>query len=273
TPAGLVSTPARAVARVEEGQLLTRIAVYDGAVALRPVGRATSTVVPALHQVKIQVSSLPQRTTPLRLLPGDVWEKTVAADLVNADQDLNSLADGLALADGRTYLALLPAAYRTGTIPGPGPARGEEALTAAVALAATVTHPLATVRAYRADQGSWGVVAALVGALPTRVSTALSAALAPGSDPTRSTTVNAIPPLVLPSGPTTTPSPGTGRPTTRPIVGPTPTHTTSPSPSPGVVNQLVTTVTGLVSPKPLPPARPADPTQSAKPCVLGLVLC
>jgi hypothetical protein len=147
------------------------------------------------------------------------------------------------------------------------------ALTAAVALAATVTDPLATVRAYRADQGSWGVVAALVGALPTRVSTALSAALAPGGDPTRPTTVNAIPPLVLPSGPTTTPSPGTGGPTTRPTTGPTttPTHTTSPSP--GVVNQLVTTVTGLVSPKPLPPARPVDPSQSTKPCVLGLLLC
>lgn len=275
TPAGLVSTPARAVTRVEEGPLLTRVAVYDGAAALRPVGRATSTVVQALHQVKIQPSSLPQRTTPLRLLPGDGWEKAVAADLVNADQDLNSLADGLARADGRTYLAALPAAYRTGAIPAAGPARGEVALTAAVALAATVTDPLAKVRAYRADQGSWGVVAALVGALPTRVSTALSAVLAPGSDPTRPTTVNAIPPLVLPGGPTSTPSPGTGGPTTRPTTGPTttPTHTTSPSPSPGVVNQLVTTVTGLVSPKPSPPARPVDPGQSSKPCVLGLVLC
>ena len=274
TPAGLVATPAHAVSRVEEGQLLTRVAVYDGAAALRPVGRATSTVVPALYQVKIQPSSLPQRTTPLRLLPGDAWEKAVAADLVNADQDLNSLADGLARADGRTYLAALPAAYRTVAIPAPGPTRGEAALSAAVALAATVTDPLAKVRAYRADQGSWGVVAALVGALPSRVSTALSAALAPpGGDPTGPTTVNAIPPLVLPSGPTTTPSPGAGGPSTRPTTGPTTTPTPSTSPSPGVVNQLVTTVTGLVSPKPLPPARPVDPSQSTKPCVLGLVLC
>ncbi|MDX6217565.1 MAG: hypothetical protein QOG99_3149, partial [Frankiales bacterium] len=61
TPAGRVSTPGGAVSRVEEG-MLTRVVAYDGTVTLHLVGRAASTAVPALHQLKVQPQSLPQRT-------------------------------------------------------------------------------------------------------------------------------------------------------------------------------------------------------------------
>jgi hypothetical protein len=279
TPAGRVSTPGGAVSRVEEG-MLTRVVAYDGTVTLHLVGRAASTAVPALHQLKVQPQSLPQRTTPLQLTPGDVWERTVAADLVSADEELNGLADGLALQEGAAYLATVPASFRSGPIPALGTARGEEALTFAVAAAAGVKDPLTKVRADRGDLGSWGVVAALVKAPVTEVSDALSRALAPTTDASGPTTVNAGPTVNLPGAvPTTNPSPGTSpgpgtRPTSRPTSAPTSRPTTSPSP--GVVATVVDTVTSLISPTPSPvPNRPVTPlpSPSLQPCLLGAVLC
>ena len=284
TPAGRVSTPGGAVSRVEEG-MLTRVAAYYGTVTLHPVGRASSTAVPHLHQLKVQPQSLPQRTTPLQLTPGDPWERTVAADLVSADEELNNLAAGLSLQEGEIYLAKLPTSLRSGSVPPLGsPARGEEALTFAVASAASDKDALTNVRAYRGDLGSWGVVAALVRAPVGKVSDALSRALSPSTSASGPTTVNAGSTVNLPGGvPTTNPSPGASRaPGTGPSTGPTARPTSSPisrpttSPSPGVVTSVVDTITSLVSPKPGPvPARPVTPvtSPSQQPCLLGAVLC
>lgn len=285
TPAGTVSTPAGAVSRVEE-QLLTRVAAYHGTVTLHPVGRSSATAVPALHQLKVQPQSLPQRTTPLQLTH-DSWERAVVAGLDSADQDLESLASGLSREEGASYLATVPASYRSGAVPALGPARGEEALTVAVAEAAAAPDALAQVRADRADLGSWGVVAALVRARVSDVSRVLTDALAPGTGPdgsTSGTTVNAGPVPVLPGAPAVVPvgapapstsrGPGTGptsRPTTRPTTSPTPV------PATGAVTGLVTTVLSLV-PSPTPAA--PQPSSSAPlpvavptPCVLSLLLC
>jgi hypothetical protein len=289
TPAGTVSTPAGAVSRVEE-DLLTRVAAYHGTVTLHPVGRSSATAVPALHQLKVQPQSLPQRTTPLQLtrkrglsgtLEYDAWERAVVADLVSADQDLQDLADGLSHEEGATYLATVPASFRSGAVPAVGAARGEEALTVAVARAAAAPDALAQVRADRADLGSWGVVAALVRARVSDVSAVLTAALTPGTSPNGSnngTTVNAGPvpnlPGVVPVG---SPSPSTSRgPTTGPTTRPTtrPTTPTTSAPATETVTGLVTTVLTLVSPSPAPAQRPSTPSPTpTPPCVLNLLLC
>lgn len=276
TPAGLVATPDGAVTRVEEG-LLTRVAVYDGTVSLHPVGRSSTTLVPALHQVKIQPQSLPQRATPLQLR-GDSWDRRVAADLVSADEDLNSLADGLALGEGASYLRAVSAAFRPSSVPAPGAARGEEALAVAVAQAAeqpTGPEALAQVRADRADLGSWGVVAALVHASVSRVSAAVNTALSPGTSAAGPTIVNAIDPRSISGGaPTVAPSPGSS-PTSRPTTGPTATPVPTVTATPGVVTALVDKVLTLVSPSPatlLPTPLPVPlPGASKKTCLLGVV--
>jgi hypothetical protein len=282
TPAGVVATPEGAVTRVEEG-LLTRIGVYDGTVSLRPVGRASSTPIEALHQVKLQPQSLPQRTTPLQLRD-DSWDKQVAADLVSADEDLNNLADGLALQEGASYLQTVPVAFRPGGIPAPGAARGEEALTVAVAQAAKLppdVDALAQVRADRADLGSWGVVAALAQAAVTDVNAVLSAALSPPGPASNASqpTVNAGPgvqtPGVQPSGtPVSGPSGGpSGPPTSRPTA--TPSVTPTPSPS-STVGGLISGVLAAVSPSPSAFRAPGEPAASPtpqQPCLLAALLC
>jgi hypothetical protein len=233
----------------------------------------------------VQPQSLPQRTTPLQLTPGDAWERAVAADLVSADEELNNLAAGLSLQEGAAYWATVPASFRSGPLPAFGsPARGEEALTLAVASVASDKDALPKVRAYRGDLGSWGVVAALVRAPVGKVSDALSRALSPSTSASGPTTVNAGSTVDLPGGvPTTSPSPGASRaPSTGPRPGPTARPTSSPtsrpttSPSPGVVTSVIDTITSLVSPKPGPvPDRPVTPVSSPsqKPCLLGAVLC
>lgn len=294
TPAGLVAAPAGSVVRVEEGASrgssddrrgldLTRVAVYDGTVALHPVGRASTTTIERLHQVKLQVGSLPQRTTALQLLD-DVWDESVAADLVAADTDLTSLADGLSKQEGATYLTTVSAAFRTGAIPADGAARGEEALAVLVAQASRSGDPdvLAKVRADRADLGSWGVVAELARATVSDISAVLSAALAPSTPgPGSPTNVDAGPAVNTPTlSPTVAPTDPSGRPTSRPTTSssPTPNHTSPPpTQDPGLVQSVVTTVTGLLPhPTPAPPgdSKPAPtPSPTKKPCLLGAVLC
>ena len=274
TPAGVVSSAAGSVVRVEESPL-QRIAVFDGKATLHVVGRSATATVTALHQVRVQPGSLPQRTTAL-VLRSDAWERSVAADLVAADAELTTLASGLGDATGQTFLTAAPASLRSTTVPAPGAARGEEALT--VALAAAAADPstaLSEVRADRADNGSWGVVAALVGASVNDVSAVLNAALAPLPADTSGSTSNAgrTPlPGVLPTG---SPSPGstTGRPTTGPTGKPTatPTPTVTPSESPGLVTTLVDTVLGLL-PTPKAATVPTTPTPSPTPGLLGGLL-
>ena len=276
TPAGTVMVGEGAVARVEEA-LLTRVAVYDGAVALRPVGRSSSTTVERYHQIKVQPESLPQRMTPLQL-KGDTWEKAVAANLVADDEDLNNLADGLALQEGERYLKAAPVAYRTAAIQPPGVARGEQALTALVAQAASVPDALAAVRAARADLGSWGVVAAIVKAPVSGVNAALNQALSPGTEASGPTTVNADPLGNLGGQPTQTRTPGTGS-SGHPTASPTGKPTATPSASPDPVDTLVGTVVALVSPPPSagrvpgPTPTPSPTTVKLQPCLAGAVLC
>ncbi len=286
TPAGAVRAPGGSVVRVEEGLPLTRIAAYAGTVTFRPVGRSSQTTVPSLFQVKVQQGSLPQRETPLQLAGPDAsgrpdpWDPAVAADLVAADKDLNSLASGLGQEEGATYLATV---YRAASTPPAGAPRGEAALEILVARASTRSGDvLSTVRGYRADLGSWGVVAALVQSKVADISAVLDAALAPASstDPGSPTTVNAgrqptLPTLSASDSPSNGP---TGRPTSSPT--PTPTRTSGPSAPPGLVQTLITTVTDVL-PHPTQAAAPtgskpvATPTPivSKKPCLLGAVLC
>jgi hypothetical protein len=290
TPAGRVATPHGAVARVEEG-LLTRVAVYDGTVTLHPAGRTSSTSVSALHQVKVQPQALPDRVTPLQLRPTaehDAWERAVAAGLVSADSQLNDLASGLQTQEGAKVFTTAPAAYRTGSLPAAGAARGEEALAIAVAVAAGKDDALDQVRTYRSELGSWGVVAALVGARLDRVSAVLDAALAPPGAAGGPTVVDAGGPQLLPAPqPATTPAPGTSatpsptRPTTGSTTPGTPRPPVTASPTPGLVGGLVNTVLALVSPTPSPAARVQQttapllplPLPTKGPCLLGSVLC
>ena len=279
TPAGLVATPRGSVVRVEEG-LLTRVATYAGRASLRPVGRTSTTSVTALHQVKVQPQALPGRVTPLQL-DHDAWARSVAADLVATDTQLNDLAAGLATVEGAKVFAAAPTSYRPAALPAAGPARGEQALAIAVAVASGRDSALAQVQSYRADLGSWGVVAALVRAPLNRVSAVLDAALTPATAPNGPTTVNAGGPQVLPGlSPTPGPQPSvTAGPTSRPPrTTPSATVTTTPtSPSPGLVDGLLTTVLTLVSPKPAakpqPSAVPTSVPTTKGPCLLGAVLC
>ena len=272
TPAGLVSTPDGGVTRVEEG-LLTRIAAYDGTTAFRPVSRTSTTRVPALWQVKVQPQSLPLPATPLQLL-NDSWDRAVAANLVSADDELVGLADGLSQGEGAAYL-VRAAKYQAQAVPAAGAGRGELALTVAVARAAHVRDAEASVRRYRGDLGSWGVVAALVKAAVSDVTAQLSDGLAPTPDGTGPSTNAGGGPIGLPgTQPTTSASPDR---TTRPTTGPTPTPSRTPttvSPSPGPVHGLVSTVTSLLSPSPAPVKPPSQPQASpTPPCVLGIVFC
>ena len=277
TPVGRVATPAGAVSRVEEG-LVTRLAVYDGTVTLHPVGRTSSTAVPALHQVKVQGQSLPDRLMPLQL-DGKAWERAVAADLVSADDQLKDLAEGLSGPEGAKVYRAAPAVYRTSALPPESAARGERALGIAVAVAADKSDAYDQVLAFRADLGSWGVVAALVGAPLNKVSAVLSAALAPTTSTPGPTTVDAGGPQVLPGlSPTpstgSTPTPTKTRTPTPPTKTPT-TPTTPPPTSPSLVDGVLTTVLTLVSPKPQTPTQP-QPTSvptTKGPCLLNAVLC
>ena len=285
TPAGVVATPRGAVTRVEEA-LLTRVAVYAGTAVLRPTGRTSATSVPALHPVKVQPQALPDRVVPLQLdgTHRDAWERAVAANLVSADIQLDDLASGLQTQEGAKVFTAAPAAYRTGTLPAEGAARGEQALGIAVAVASGRSDALDQVRAYRSDLGSWAVVAALVTAPLDRVSAVLSAALTPTAPTGGPTVVEAGGPQVLPGleptpGSTATPGavPRPPRPTSTPS---TPVTPVTPSATPGLVQSVVGTVLSLVSPKPTT-AAPTVRTTSAPvvvvptltPCVLGTVLC
>jgi hypothetical protein len=291
TLAGKVATAAGALARVETAAQL-RLAVYDGSAALTAAGRSATATVDRLHQVLTPYGQVAGRTTVLALTPDDPWEARLVADLVAADQDLTHLADSLGGGDGAALLTAAPAALRTVPTPPVGPARGETALAVALAQAARggdATTALSTVQSGRREGGSWGVVAALVGARVTAVSALLDGALAPVPGGPGGPTIIAggLPSVPGLFGPTATPTvvPTTG-PTTGPIDGPTPTRpttrppTTPPSsPPPGLVEGLVDTVLGLLppapAPSPTPPAPPAAPTP-AKPLLeldlLGLNL-
>lgn len=274
TRAGEVAASAGALVRVETLAVFLRTGVFDGRADVTPLGRRLTTAVPALHQVQLPYASTPGPVTALALRD-DRWESRLASDLVSADQDLTRLADSLGGASGAALLTAAPASLRT-TPPAPGAARGEQALAVALAQAATVggdpAGTLATISSARGYGGSWGVIAALVGARVTAVSALLDGALSPLTDaaaggtsaagrvPSLAQLLQPAPqPLVPGGGPVPTPAPtrsgpgggsggGSGG-------GRTPSPTPSPT-SPGLLTSLVDTVLGLLptaSPSPTPP--------------------
>jgi hypothetical protein len=254
--AATVTTQRGALARVERGVLL-RAASFRGTLSVQATGRRGSTPVKGLHQVQVPDGGRPGRVTPLALTR-DRWERRYALDLVTADTDLTALADGLDRdsASAAALRAVLPASF--GSALGIGTSASETALAYVVAKAAGAQPD--EVRGWRADGGSWGVVAALAGADVADISAALDAILNPGGAPVVATG---------PTGPVTTtgapggntgaaPSPSAGgRPTAKPSPKPRPSASSDP------VQDVVTTVTSLLpTPPPSPITVPVGPSPS-----------
>ena len=266
TLAGEVASRAGALTRIETAAVL-RLGVFEGSATITATGRRASTTVNALHQVQVPYGYLPGQVTALALT-GDSWESRLASALVTADQDLQHLAASLGGTDGVRLLTVAPAALRTSPIPPAGAGRGEEALSVALAQAAgrDVAGTYSEVRTARTEGGSWGVVAALVGAQVSRVSALLDLALSPEAGP--GTVIAAIPAADLPgllnAGPAQTPSPSTSSPRPKPRVTASPRPTTSPSPTPDVVDGVVQTVQDLLGPTPSPSSAVA-PTATPSP--------
>jgi len=253
TRAGSADLPEGSLARLELGPVL-RIGVFAGEASLTAAGRQATSHVPALYQIQAPYTGLPGKATPLALTD-DAWERQLAAELVNADQDLNALARGLAGTDGVTVLQAAPVVLRR--VAPTSTDRGEQALSVAVAQAsrrsAPVADTLSFVQTARDEGGSWGVVAALVTARGTAVSALLDTVLAP---PGPSPAVVIAGPSGGPDGLSPTPSPNGGSPSSHgPSSSPTPSRSPSgrPSTSPTTpADDLVTTLTNLLSPSPSP---------------------
>lgn len=273
--AAVVRAPRGSLTRIERGALL-RVGSFRKTVSVRAAARKATAPVPALHQVQVPDGALPGEVTPLALT-GDSWERRYALDLVTADRDLTALAAGLdSSGTGARLVTALPAAYTTAFPPALPEPRGEVALAYAVAQAAHVRgdgpRRFAAVRSLREQGGSWGVVAALVGADVGAVSGALDTALTPasGGEPVLAGGPggSGTPGDLLGGGPT---GPG-GGPTTGPGApggSSQPTATPSPTPSPSPsdpVQTVVDTVSQLLpSPSPTPLLRLTIPTPSPTP--------
>ena len=279
TAAAAVAASDDSLVRVDAGPLL-RVGVLRGEDAeVRAAGRRTATDVPTYFQVQVPSGGLPGSPSPFVLTPGDRYEMELAAELVNADTDLNALAAQLDAggAAGPAVLAALGATPQVQPVAAdatPGAPLSERALGYLIATAAQQGGPLPErydeVRSLRTAGGSWGVVAAIVAAPVDRVSGALNALLDPGTVPTV-----AAEPLdvsgLLGSGGATEPAPGQPAPPSGPSQEqpappdddddrPQPTSSpTSPPPAPqddpvDVVQDVVDTVLDLVSPSPSAPA-------------------
>jgi hypothetical protein len=225
---------------------------------VRATSRKAQVAVPGLHQVQVPDGGLPGRVTPL-VLAKDAWDNRYAKNLVDVDDDLLKLAAGLDLNEPTTsaVLHVVATSYADAAPPDPGQ-RGSELALSYLLAKATHRGPDAypTVREYRADGGSWGVVAALVGADVGKVSLALDSTLGPGAQPAAfagGAPANVGPGAVLGGGPATGPATGSD-----PGSGSTPAGPSgqpAPAPSSDPVNDIVTTVTGLL-PVPLPTLLP-----------------
>ena len=273
--AATVRTPRGGLARVERGVLL-RAASYRKELVVRATGRRAEAAVPGLHQVQVPAGGLPGRVTPLVLTPGDTWERSYALSLVTADADLVALAEGLDRnpASGAAVLRALPASY-AGVAPVTSPEpRSESALAYVLARATRAASPslYGRIRGLRADGGSWGVVAALVEADVAAVSAALDAVLSPTEGPAVLAAGGGAPlgPTGLlvggggPGGgtPSAGPTSGSGGGTKRPTPKPSPSASNDP------VQDVVTTVTGLLpTPTPTPVVRAVTPSASPTPLV------
>ena len=287
--AGTVTVPQGALARVEQNVATLRLGAYEGAPTITAAERSASATVPPLHQVRIPYGGVPEPATALALTVKDGvydrWEQRLVAHLVQADVDLNSFATGLNGVDGVYVLNAAPASLRTTNLI--GRTRGEHALAVAVAQTARlhrdVRANLAQVERDRGDGGSWGVVAAIVQARVTDVTSVLGSSLDDpgsvngtlaggllddgsgfpgGSSPEATGTGGsgggggATPtPTVSPHGPTPTKGPveeaieEVGKLLPTPAPTPTPTPTPSPSRS-GAQETLESIITKLLEPLP-----------------------
>ena len=261
--AATVNADRGALTRVERDVLL-RVATFRKGVSVRAASRRATVDVPALHQVQVPYGGLPGRVTALGLTR-DAWERRYALDLVTSDVDLSNLAAGLDAdpESGSAVARAVPASYVSSAPLAAGEPRSEGALGFLVARAAGGSdgEQFATVRRLRAEGGSWGVVAAIVGAKVGAVSAALDALLAPDEEvlvaaPGQGT----IDVGGLLGGSSGTGSgsadPGTASP--RPTRGPSASPKPSPGPSssPDPVDEVVKTVTSLL-PTPPPSTAPA----------------
>lgn len=244
------------LARVERGALLRAVS-YRSSLTLVPAGRRSQVQVDAFYQRQVPDGGLPGDQTALALTPRDSWERSYVLDLVTADADLSALADGLDRnpASSSAVLKAVPASYDAAAAERPS-----EAALAYVISRAAKAGSFAQVRLGRDAGGSWGSVAAIARADVSAVSAALDAVLSPtegpavlaaggpataagpqpGQQPGTTTTLSG-------TTPTSAPSPGA---TSAPTRGPRP----SPSASPDPVQDVVTTVTGLLptaSPTPI----------------------
>ena len=265
--AATVSTARGSLTRVERDALL-RVAAFRKGVSVRASGRRAHVAVDALHQVQVPYGGLPGRVTALGLTR-DTWERRYALSLVSSDIDLTNLAAGL---DGDTDStnaigAALPAAFGTSTRAS-GERASEQALAFLVARAARGDKDtFQDVRRFRAEGGSWGVVAAIVGAQVGQVSAALDALLAP-DEPVLAAEPGSGQVDVggLLGGGSTGGSGGgsTGGASPRPTTGPAPSGSPAPRPSasPDPVEEVVRTVQSLL---PSPPPVEVLPSPSASP--------
>lgn len=262
TRAGAADLPEGVLARVETGAVL-RLGVLAGeAVTLTAAGRQASRRVEPLYQVLAPYTAVPGLPTVLALT-GDAWEQRLAAELVNADRDLNALARGLSGPDGATVLQAAPVALRSASLPSGD--RGEQALTVALAQASRRDAPLADTLAFvvqaRAEGGSWGVVAALVQTRATAVSGLLDTLLTPPGTTRPPVLAGPTPQLDDPLSPRPSASGGSPRPGGSPSASPTRTSGPSPRPSAtasptAAADDLITTVVTLLSSSPSPAASP-----------------
>jgi hypothetical protein len=272
-----VTVPGDGLTRVERGPAALRVAVLDGDAGVRSTGRAGSREVPRLFQTQVPYGGLPGDTTPLVLTPGDAWEERYALDLVSDDRALRALATGLetSTADREAVLEVVPASVVEGQ-DGTGAPAGERLLSYLLAASARSggddpAARYATVRGYRAEGGSWGVVAALVDSGAEGVSAALDDALGTEAVALPGSPATFDPSLVLGGSP----SPSTGatrgpspRPT-RPGSSATPSPSAPPTQDPDLVDELVDTVLSIL-PSPAAPAVPGrSPQPSRSPGLLG----
>ncbi|MBC7375671.1 MAG: hypothetical protein H7323_16905, partial [Frankiales bacterium] len=180
TTAAVVTAADASLVRVDGGPLL-RVGVLRGSPAsVRAVDRRAAIDVPRYYQTQVATGGLPSEASPL-LLTGDRYEQELARELYDADRDLNALARRLDTTGsaGPVVLSVLSRAVPTETAVAGAPAseRALGLLMATAVDASQVSQAYARVRSLRSSGGSWGVVAAIVGATPNEVSAVLGALL------------------------------------------------------------------------------------------------
>lgn len=242
--------------RVDRG-FSTRVSVYSGGARATTSDRRLG--VPRLHQAAVAGRALPDRPTPLRLM-GDDWESLVIPAVTAADAELSQIARGIdrdvRLTDS-SRVEVLPAVYRGALTELPsGAARSEALLPVAIGLAVDSTR-VPRARQLRGEGGSWGVVAALVGARTASVSARLAQLLAePGEQAAVGAPVAGAP-ASSDTGVPGSPPVGSPSPSARPS-GPrpsgSPAASASPSPSPSS-SDVVDTIRELI-PSETPSATP-----------------